>query len=96
MQQVVHFAQHFVYFVHVVRVVNCVVQFCSRARENNFHIAIYPKVSFVMIYIFESYIFEYTFLNFLYFLVLILRHTYSKANGILIKISLSVAYEIGK
>ena len=89
MQQVVHFAQHFVYFVHVVRVVNCVVQFCSRARENKFHIAIYPKVSFVMIYIFESYIFEsyifeYTFLNFLHFLVLILRYAYSKANGILI------------
>ena len=81
MQQVVHFAQHFVYFVHVVRVVNCVVQFCSRAREKKFHIAIYPKVSFVMIYIFESYIFEYTFLN---FLVLILHYAYSKTNGILI------------
>ena len=35
-----------------------------RARGNKFPIAIYPRVYFVMIYIFKLYVFEYTFSNF--------------------------------
>ena len=34
-------------------VVNFVVKFYLRIRENKFHIVIYPKLLFVMIYIFE-------------------------------------------
>ena len=45
-------------------VVNFVVQFYLRARENKFCLEIYPGVHFVMIYIFEFHIFEYTFSNF--------------------------------
>ena len=51
-------------------VVNFVVQFYLRTRENKFHVAIYPKVHFVMIYIFKFYIYEYTFSNLCIFLCL--------------------------
>ena len=46
------------------------VQFCLRARENIFDIVIYPNEHFVMIYIFEFYVFECTFSNFYIFLCL--------------------------
>ena len=45
-------------------VVNFVVHFYLRAGENKFHVAIYSKEHFVMIYIFKFYVFERTFLNF--------------------------------
>ena len=38
-------------------VMNFAVQFYLRARENKFRLVIYPKVHFVMIYIFEICIF---------------------------------------
>ena len=49
---------------------NFVEQFYLRARDNKFHIIINPKVDFVMIYIFEFFIFEYTFSNFYFLLFL--------------------------
>ena len=45
-------------------VTNFAVQSYLRAMENKFGIVIYPKINSVMIYIFEFYIFEYTFSNF--------------------------------
>ena len=51
--------QHVVHFV-----VNFVVQFYLRARDSKFHFVINTKRHFVMIYIFELNIFEYTFSNF--------------------------------
>ena len=45
-------------------VMNFVVYFYLRERENKFQIAIYPKVHFAIIYIFEFCIFEYTFSSF--------------------------------
>ena len=55
---------------------NSVVQFYLRAGENKFLIVIYPKVHFVMLYIFEI----------LHSLVFIFHHVYSKVNEMLIQI----------
>ena len=60
------------------RVVNFVVQFYLRKRENKFHIVIYSKEHFLIIYIFE----------FLHSLVFIFRQVYSTVNGMLILIRL--------
>ena len=52
-------------------VVNDVVQFYLRVRENKFRNVMYPKVRFLMIYIFKFYIFGY-----LHSLVFIFPHVY--------------------
>ena len=54
-------------------VVNFVVHFCLMARENKLHIVMYPKIHFVVIYIFE-----YTFSRF--YILLCLQLTLDNPN----------------
>ena len=69
-------------------VVNFVVQFYLRTRENKFHVAIYPRVHFVMIYIFKFYILRIYIFELLHILVFIFCNIYSKVSGMSILLRL--------